>query len=145
MNRKNRTRQRSQLQRRKGYAYRITEEDLDTTEPEDSGKDQKSIPELNINENVIDVEASTAVREEEEKKKVVKDKKRRSWKEREQAYEEIPPRGVQAWGPEGDVGMDIFTYAVSEAKKEISSAEALLEKRSNLASDAETSLIELKR
>ena len=142
LNKQNKNRGRSQVKRRTGYAYRVVEEDIDIKDSAEYGVDGESKPEMNIDETVIDVEASGSVQEIEEEDKQTRQK---SWKEREQAYEQVPPKGVQAWGPEGDIGMDIFTFAVNDAKEEISAAKALIEKRMQLASDAECSLVEIKR
>jgi len=56
-------------------------------------------------------------------------KKRRvlSQEERSFAMERVPPVGIKAWGPTGDLGIDARTKAILDAREELREAERVLE------------------
>merc|ERR1712127_1127879 len=51
-----------------------------------------------------------------------------SWKEREDQVNQVPPRGIPAWGPNGEIegGKDAREIAKLNAQEEISEAEELV-------------------
>jgi len=49
-----------------------------------------------------------------------------TWEERALAIERVPPAGIRAWGPTGDLGMDARTKAISDALEDICEAKLIL-------------------
>lgn len=58
-----------------------------------------------------------------------------SWEQRQQARERIPPAGVAAWGPNGDLGMDAQMKAYTDAMQDVRDAEFQLEQRKKREED----------
>jgi len=94
--------------RRKGYAYRYVDED-----EEPPVADYEVVEQDAIKDAIIDAEA---VEEESQPKREL------SWEERALAVERVPPVGVPAWGPTGDLGVDARTKAISDAFEDINEA-----------------------
>ena len=99
--------------------------------------------------NIIDVKA-TVQNESPEPTKDIKDgrnMKQQSWEERAQAYEQVPPSNIKAWGPQGviDGGIDIRSFVARNALEEISEARKVFEKKEEMVNMAENDLIQLKR
>jgi hypothetical protein len=100
-------------ERRKGYAYPYV--DADEAPPvADYGVvgDEEPIP---------DTTAENAPPKKEVKieEKEPAPKRQLSWEERALAVERVPPAGIPAWGPTGDLGMDVRTKAISDALEDI--------------------------
>ena len=163
------------VRRRKGYAYKYSPEDNekeyyytnqdyaflqkesndDTKETSSSNIDKtdttsSNTPSSSIDSNVIDVEATVqkeSPSSKEGKKSNDRERKQQSWEDRAQAYEQVPPKAVKAWGPDGviDGGIDIRTYSARIALKEIEKARNIFEMKEELVNIAEEDLIQLKR
>ena len=147
--------------RRAGYAYRFTEEDDDGAPPVaeygasisaggigDDAMDAAIDPD--IEDGVIDTSAEdvTSLRRAAPRaKRSKKKRRRRSWEDREsEDIDRVPPSGVQAWGPEGEVmgGIDARTHAALMAMKDIQEAEKRVEEKEELVVDAEERVLVLK-
>ncbi len=162
-------RESSSSKRRDGFAYRyVTDEDDEYDEYDDNfynDGDDNFDEEINVNQSqskkqqkkstkdidVIDVEATETV-ESVKKKKEEEDedrpnKRQQSWEDRAFAYELIPPKGIKAWGPQGDVdnGIDVRTHAARLAKEEIQMAREVFERKEEAVVNAEKDLIEVKQ
>lgn len=148
------------VRRRKGfaYAYKPEEGDENNYPKEENERSDKSMLDdvgvgvVSADGNVIDVEAT--VQNESLRSKSINDRNRKgrqtakqSWEERAQAFEQVPPSKVKAWGPEGmiDGGIDIRTYAARNALEEIRVAREVFQTKEELVNVAENNLIQLKR
>ena len=109
--------------RRRGYAYKLDEEDFDDDEDE-----------------YIDIEPSYSVGRE----GVSPSRGRRSWEERAMEMDRVPPRGVAAWGPNGPVSDDVQTMAAMDAMDEIKRAKKFLSKKEDMVEDAKEEVVALK-
>ena len=61
---------------------------------------------------------------------------KKSWEERALAMEQIPPPGIPAWGPSGDLGMDARMKATIDALHDIQEAQNKLEQRKKREQEA---------
>mmetsp|Transcript_26100 Transcript_26100/g.32193 ORF Transcript_26100/g.32193 Transcript_26100/m.32193 type:complete len:529 (+) Transcript_26100:610-2196(+) len=97
--------------------------------------------------NIIDVEAAPIQNESESESTSKRRSVQQSWKDRSQAYEQVPPKSIKAWGPDGEIdgGIDIRTYSARIAVEEIKKARKLFERKEEFVSIAENDLIQLKR
>jgi hypothetical protein len=83
----------------------------------------------------IEIEEETIVSHEKEEKPL---KSRMSWEERSRRLEQVPPAGILAWGPSGDLGIDARTNAMLDAMEDLREAREqlkLMTERTNLARD----------
>jgi hypothetical protein len=133
--------------RRKGYAYRY----VDSADNSREESDDSTFALNNTKENnVIDVDATVQVdsstRQTEQLDKGRKQKEQ-SWEDRAAAYERVPPKGIIAWGPDGEMegGIDARTYAAKMAMEEIFHARSVFEKKEAVVSEAEKELLQLKK
>lgn len=147
------------IRRRKGFAYTYKHEEEDEnnyTKEENERSDKGMLDDVGVggvsaDGNVIDVEAT--VQNESLRSKSMNDRNTRerqtkqSWEERAQAFEQVPPSKVKAWGPEGmiDGGIDIRTYAARNALEEIRVAREGFQTKEEMVNVAENNLIQLKR
>lgn len=150
--------------RRKGYAYRYVTTDKARQEMDDSSwLDQSTVMDdvnaelktTNKTEqetDVIDVDAtvqidSSTTRQNKQSLENGRKQKEQSWEERAAAYERVPPKGILAWGPEGEIegGIDARTYAAKKAMEEIFTARTLFEKKETIVTEAERELLQLKK
>ena len=133
--------------RTKGYAYRydVDLSDYDMVVDADIVRDEEERTLSSDKKDVMDVvddeqatvettnvmnepsSASTDAPKEQTQKPPVS--KERSWEERALAMERIPPPGVPAWGPSGDLGMDARMKATIDALQDIQEAEYRLKQR----------------
>lgn len=128
--------------RRPGYAYKYDEEydeelspivDIGLATPEDNG---------NITN---DTQSSDTQRSEAENLSGSKRKrKEKSWEERALAVERVPPAGIPAWGPSGEMPCDARTKAIMDALEDIQIARHKLEKRLKKEALAEEEITILK-
>lgn len=58
-----------------------------------------------------------------------------SWEERALAIERVPPAGIPAWGPNGELGFDARTKAVMDALEDIAGAKEIVENRKKRVAD----------
>lgn len=59
--------------------------------------------------------------------------------------ERVPPSGIAAWGPQGEIiDTDARTYAVMQAKQDLKSKEQVVQNKQLKVSEAETQLLQLK-
>ena len=136
--------------RRAGYAYRYEDDDNDSPPVAEFAPSRKS---NTANGDVIDVPAgkmivrrngnSSASARQKKKRR----KKRPSWEDREsEELDRIPPAGITAYGPEGDVmgGIDARTYAALKASEEIRGAKRKIAAREERVIDAEERILMLK-
>jgi hypothetical protein len=151
---------------RKGYAYRyVTTDKARRQEMDDSSwldqstvmdDDNAELKTTNAKEqetDVIDVDAtvqidsSTTRQNKKQSLENGRKQKEQSWEERAAAYERVPPKGILAWGPEGEIegGIDARTYAAKKAMEEIFTARTSFEKKETVVSDAERELLQLKK
>jgi len=157
----------TEKKKRKGYAYPYVQNDnidddeniddlyeiieLDISEEDINDKQDAVEPILSKDDNVIDVEAAvttsvpTVEKKEETRNNSNRSTKKQTWEDRAAANERIPPKGVIAWGPDGEMDMDARTYAAKSAMEEIENAKILFSKKEEAVNVAEQNLIELKR
>lgn len=108
--------------RRPGYAYKYEEED---------GEDFNPIVDVGMvtpeedNNKVADVQNSEAALSSRPTRK----RKEKSWEERSLAVERVPPAGVPAWGPSGEMPCDARTKAIMDALEDIETARQKVAKR----------------
>lgn len=140
--------------RRKNFAYPYVPND---ESEEFNRRDIRSIgsdDEVEIakeTNDVIDVEAT--VQPADSSKAAYKQKgkegkrKQVSWEDRAAAYERVPPKGIMAWGPEGEIdgGIDARTYAAKTAMEEIAAAKKMFELKESNVSETEKELLQLKK
>ena len=107
--------------RRRGYAYKLDDEDFDDDE-------------------FIDIEPTYAS----ERETIPTRRGRRSWEERALEMDRVPPRGVAAWGPNGPVSDDVQAMAAMDAMEEIKRAKKFLEKKEDMVEDAKEEVVALK-
>jgi hypothetical protein len=107
------TKEKPGRQRRKGYAYPYVDED-EAPPVADYGVvgDEEPVP------GAASKDASPKETKKEEEKEPTP-KRQLSWEERALAVERVPPAGIRAWGPTGDLGMDVRTKAISDALEDI--------------------------
>ncbi len=144
-----RNRERSKSKPRKGYAYRYAEEDDDFMESVGTaGENNMKTGVKKDDDNIIDVEAKVQPIPQ-KKSSTDEDRKPRqqSWEDRASAYERVPPKGIKAWGPEGEIngGIDARSYAAQCALEEIEKMRDIFEGKEKLVADAEQDLLQLKR
>ncbi len=136
--------------RRAGYTYRYEDDDNDSPPVAEFTPSRKS---NTANGDVIDVPAekmivrrngnSSASARQKKKRR----RKRPSWEDREsEELDRIPPAGITAYGPEGDVmgGIDARTYAALKASEEIREAKRKVAAREERVIDAEERILMLK-
>jgi hypothetical protein len=102
-------------QRRKGYAYPYVDDEDEALPVADYGVngDEEPFPDS------ASEEASPKEGRKEVEEKEPAPKRQLTWEERALAVERVPPAGIQAWGPTGDLGMDVRTKAISDALEDI--------------------------
>ena len=73
-------------------------------------------------------------------------KRQKTWKDRDEALERVPPKGVQAWGAwrGGRGGIDVRMQATLVAVEEIQRMEGSLRIKEEVVVDAEEEVILLK-
>jgi len=152
--------------RRAGYAYRYEEDEDDSpTVAEfapsrysddvldaDTEGSSGAISSESANGDVIDVPAEKMVvrRNGDASARQMKKKRRRkrpSWEDREsEELDRIPPAGITAYGPQGDVmgGIDARTYAALKVSEEIREAKRKVSAREERVIDAEERILMLK-
>eukprot|EP00557_Chaetoceros_sp_GSL56_P008319 CAMPEP_0176505406 /NCGR_PEP_ID=MMETSP0200_2-20121128/16476_1 /TAXON_ID=947934 /ORGANISM="Chaetoceros sp., Strain GSL56" /LENGTH=674 /DNA_ID=CAMNT_0017904955 /DNA_START=423 /DNA_END=2447 /DNA_ORIENTATION=- len=154
----------NERKRRKGFAYRyvskqdkVRNEGLDDLSSSSSSWLDPSQDEMTKDEeeNVIDVDATVQIdsnkgfgSKEQQKDGRSKKQKEQSWEDRAAAYERVPPKGILAWGPEGEIeggGIDARTYAAKTAMEEIFHARNVFEKKEAVVFKAERELLQLKK
>jgi hypothetical protein len=101
--------------------------------------------------NVIDVEATvtTPISKVEDKGErrtnSNRNSRKQTWEDRAASYERIPPKGVMAWGPDGEMDVDARTYAAMCAMEEIENAKTVFSTKEEAVNEAEQNLIQLKK
>jgi hypothetical protein len=91
--------------------------------------------------NVVDVDA---VIEDENEEKEPGRKRELTIEERAAAFRRVPPSGVPAWGPSGEVGVDARTKATLDALEEIREATRKLELKEEECIEAKEDIVVLK-
>jgi hypothetical protein len=125
--------------RRKGYAYQYNDEE------DQSGVNVYTVLDDDENEygtwvknDVIDAVVQPIP--EAAKKSVIDNepgtKRNLSWGKRALAVERVPPTGIPAWGPTGDLGMDARAKAISDALEDILEAKNKVSKKEELVMKA---------
>ena len=107
--------------RRRGYAYKLDDEDF-------------------VDDEYIDIEPTYLS----ERESIPPRRGRRSWEERALEMDRVPPRGVAAWGPNGPVSDDVQTMAAMGAMDEIKRAKKFLEKKEDMVEDTKEEVVALK-
>lgn len=143
--------------RRSGYAYRYEDDDDDSPPVAEFAPARYSADVLDVDMkdssagNVIDVPAGKMVIRRNGSANTRQTKKRRrkrpSWEDREsEELDRIPPAGITAYGPEGDVmgGIDARTFAALKASEEIREAKRKVAKREERVIGAEERILMLK-
>jgi hypothetical protein len=107
------TKEKPRRQRRKGYAYPYVDED-EAPPVADYGVvgDEEPSPDTTSDD-------AAPKRGDKVEEKEPPPKRQLSWEERALAVERVPPAGIPAWGPTGDLGMDVRTKAISDALEDI--------------------------
>ena len=109
---------------RSGYSFEYDKGDFDDLIDEDDSM----VVDIEIEEETV-----ASLKEEEQPLK-----SRMSWEERSRRLEQVPPAGVIAWGPSGDLGIDARTKAMLDAMDDLREAREQLKattERTNLARD----------
>jgi hypothetical protein len=115
-----------------GYAYPYVQDD-------------ESIPAVEYEkEREFDVVDVDAVIEDEDETKEPERKRERTIEERAAAFARVPPSGVPAWGPSGEVGVDARTKATLDALEEIREATRKVEVKEEECIDAKEDIVVLK-
>jgi hypothetical protein len=127
-----RSQRRPDRRRRPGYAYPYVDDDENLAAAE--YEKEKDL-------DVVDVDA---VIEDEHKAKESECKRERTIEERAAAFERVPPSGVPAWGPSGEVGVDARTKATMDALEEIREARRKAELKEKECIEAKEDIVVLK-
>ena len=143
--------------RRSGYAYRYEDDDDDDSPPVAEfapARDSADVLDVGMGDsnadNVIDVPAGIVIRRDgsaSTRQTKKRRRKRPSWEDREsEELDRIPPAGITAYGPEGDVmgGIDARTFAALKASEEIREAKRKVAKREERVVEAEERILMLK-
>jgi hypothetical protein len=121
------TKEKPRRQRRKGYAYPYVNED-EAPPVADYGVVGDEEP---FRDSASEDAAPKEANKEEEKEPAPK--RQLSWEERALAVERVPPAGIPACGPTGDLGMDVRTKAISDALEDtIGATSEVTEKESKV-------------
>ncbi|CAJ1943082.1 unnamed protein product [Cylindrotheca closterium] len=117
-----RERTRRQTPRRPGYAYKYDEEDEEELNP---------IVDIGMDTPVEDASETVDVQNTEAEMPSMSTRKRKekTWEERSLAVERVPPAGISAWGPSGEMPCDARTKAIMDALEDIQTARQKLERR----------------
>jgi hypothetical protein len=102
----------------------------------DSDENNFSNVENNADNVVVDVDAEV-----EEVRPKPPPRKERTWEERALAYERVPPLGVPAWGPSGDLGIDARTKATLDALQQIRDAKNKVEMKEARVREAKEEVV----
>ena len=139
MNTPPRVGRRRDQERRKGYAYHyevdlsdydtIVDADVVAVNEERETKASRNGDEIDGVINEDRAAATEATDDSEQQQQRQPAKKERSWEERALAMERIPPPGVPAWGPTGDLEMDAREKIIYDALQDIQEAQNNLEKK----------------
>jgi hypothetical protein len=119
-------------ERRKGYAYRYRDDDgtppvaeLEALTVEDNDTASGESTPSRDNRTVEATESSNSDSDSEV-----------SWEERALAVERVPPAGIPAWGPTGDLGVDARTKAILDAMEDIHVAKERVAERESAVEKA---------
>lgn len=124
------------------YQYRYEgsdERDSNYIEEFDSSEDKFENEESFPSDVVVDVDAE--VDEVTPKNQNYPPRKKRTREERSLAYELVPPAGVAAWGPSGDLGFDARTKATLDALDDIRNAKRKVDIKSEKVKVAKEDII----
>ena len=132
-NRGQSTQRRSRAGSGRARKYERKESDYDVDENNFSKAESDS------HDVVVDVDAQI-----DEVKTKHPPRKTRTWEERSIAYERVPPAGVPAWGPAGDLGIDARIKATLDALEEIRAAKRKVDFKVEKLTDAKEDIIILK-
>jgi hypothetical protein len=124
-------------ERRKGYAYPYVDEDEEP--PVAEVILEENDPELAEQYTAKNIE--NKVEDEEQRSK---GRRELSWEERALAVERVPPAGIQAWGPKGDLRMDARTHAISDAIDDINGMKQTVKEKQQLVEEARENVAILK-
>ena len=124
--------QRPDCRRWPGYAYPYVKDDETMAVAED--EKEKDL-------DIVDVDV---VIEDDFKAKEPERKRERTIEERAAAFERVPPSGVPAWGPSGEVGVDARTKATLDALEEIREATRKVELKEKECKEAKEDIVVLK-
>jgi len=151
--------------RRKGYAYRYVDDDgsppvadyelvdvneeisiKETIKPvvgDDDDDEKLPVPDNQSTQGNEETKMRQMAARDSMRKKQQRPTRKRSWEERARDVDRVPPSGVTAWGPEGEVkgGIDARSQAAIDAMEEIQDAKRMLEKKEAQAIDAEEMVI----
>lgn len=132
-----RSKRRPDRQRRKGYAYPYVadaDERVPTTDDDEPALDLDAM-------NVVDVDA---VIEDDEEAEEPERKRERTIEQRAAAFERVPPSGIPAWGPSGEIGVDARTKATLDALEDIREATRKVELKEEQSIEAKEDIVVLK-
>lgn len=132
-----RSKRRPDRQRRKGYAYPYVADADESIPTSDYDK-----PALGV--DVMDVVDVDAVIEDVEEAKEPDRKREQTIEQRAAAFERVPPSGIPAWGPSGEVGVDARTKATLDALEDIREATRKVELKEEQSIEAKEDLVVLK-
>lgn len=124
--------------RRAGYAYTFDEEDSSVDGFGDviDIEEDESADTFLQDDVIVDVEVEAEEKKDDQAAEAPKP--RMSWEERSRRLERVPPAGIPAWGPSGDLGIDARTKAMLDGMEELREVRALVEEkaeRTTLARD----------
>lgn len=129
---------RSSRRRRPGQAYPFVE-DREEAVPAATYEEDLELA------DVVDVDAVIEDEEDsKEAKRKPKRKRERTIEERSAAFERVPPSGVPAWGPSGEVGVDARTKATLDALEDIREATRKVELKEEECIEAKEDIVVMK-
>jgi hypothetical protein len=117
--------------RRKGFAYKYN--DIDLSDDDDG--------------EYIDIEPLYATKSDLDMARAqsgARSSRRRSWEERANEMDRVPPRNAVAWGPNGPVGESPLDVAAMDALRDIKKSKTYLERKEEDVQDAKETVVSLK-
>jgi hypothetical protein len=106
--------------RRDGYAYPVDTDQDDEFDDEDNNiLDVDPVTILDNYETSTYTESASSSSAQSQ----LQQQQQLSWQDRALAVERVPPAGVAAWGPTGDLRMDARTKAIADAREDITQAQ----------------------
>jgi len=128
----------STRRRRPGYAYRYVDDDPSSPvvdiessnaqlpNSQSTTPSSPSVVDVTVEDGTDTIKSDSTTNDEASSSN---QSRKMTWTERAEAVERVPPSGIAAWGPSGDVGMDARTKATLDALEEIREAKRKLELR----------------
>lgn len=140
-------RQRSrQRPKRAGFAYRYNDDDDDDADNDDYDPPVAELETILVEDAIAadDAKRPNVPTPMKPSSNTSPNKRQLTWEERSMARERVPPADVPAWGPNGDLGIDARSHAISEATQDILQAQRRVKVREEKADKSREELSILK-